>query len=135
MNLKSFNRIKAVILGLLIGGVSGYGLLAHGAVKGDQLPKASNGAVQILNSAATLVFTSSTQLTNRNAFALYNNGPNTIWCGWKSNVTSSTGFPVPASATLAVDLVAISASDANLYCIASTADQVSPADTRWIQVK
>lgn len=121
----------AVLVGLT---VACMGAMAFAATKGDPQPKATNGAVLVLNSAATQIFTSSTGMVGRNAFALYNNGPNTIWCGWKSNVTTATGFPVTAGGALSVDLVSLDAAQ-TLYCIASTADQVSPADTRWIQVK
>lgn len=108
---------------------------AIAATKGDQSSKASNGAVNVLSSAPTLVFTTSTLLRGRNSFAIYNNGPNTIWCGWSSAVATTTGFPVATLTMLSVDLVAMADVDANFYCLASTADQTSPANTRWIQVK
>ena len=117
--------------------VVALGLLVA-ATKGDT-PKASSGAVNVLlspsvdggSAAPTKVFTG---LSGRNAFAVYNNGPNTLWCGWVSNVTTATGFPVVAGGTLSVDVVwEIGGQD--FYCTAATADQASPANTRWIQVK
>lgn len=107
--------------------------LVHAATKGDPLPKATNGAIQVATASPTQMFPAPRFMPGRNAFSLYNNGPNTIWCGWTSAVTTATGFPVTAGGSLSVDLVT-NGSD-SLYCIASTALQVTPADTRWIQVK
>ena len=110
----------------------GASSIAFAATKGDGPAKATYGAVSVLNSAATKVFTG---MIGRNAFAIFNHGPNTIWCGWKSNVTTATGFPVIAEATLGIDLVYNGTGDTDFYCIASSADQATPLDTRWIQVK
>lgn len=107
-----------------------YSVLA--ATKGDVTPKAQNGAVAVTTAAAVKVFTG---MTGRNVFSIFNNGPNTIWCGFRSNVSNTTGYPVPASASLSIDLVFNAAGDADFYCRADTADQVNPLDTRWIQVK
>lgn len=107
-------------------------LAAYGATKGDLPSKVTFGAVQVLTASATKVFTG---MPGRNAFSLYNNGPNTLWCGNRSSVTTSTGFPVPAGASLSIDLAYHDSGDSDFYCIASTADQASPADTRWLQVK
>lgn len=107
-----------------------YSALA--ATKGDLPPKARNGAVQIATASPTKVFTG---LSGRNAFNIYNNGPNTLWCGFVSNVTNTTGYPVAAGASLGIDMAYHDIGDQDFYCIADTALQVSPADTRWIQVK
>ena len=76
--------------------------VAIGATKGDSTPKATNGAVSVLSTGATKVFTA---LLGRNALSVFNNGPNTIYCGWRSNVTTANGYPVPAAASLSVDLL------------------------------
>lgn len=102
------------------------------AVRGDTTPKATNGAVQILASAATQVFTG---MTGRNSYAIFNHGPNTIWCGFQNTVSNTTGFPVGPETSLNVDLVYNNSGDKDFYCRADTADQVSPLDSRWIQVK
>lgn len=106
--------------------------VALGATRGDTTPKATNGAVQILASAATQVFTG---MTGRNSYAIFNHGPNTIWCGYQNTVSNTTGFPVGPETSLNVDLVYNGSGDKDFYCRADTADQVSPLDSRWIQVK
>ena len=119
-----------VSLALLVGTV--YTLLpAEAAVKGDT-PKGTHGAVAVATAASTKVFTG---MIGRNAFAIYNNGPNTIWCGFSSVVTTATGFPVVSLGSLSIHVVYNGAGDKAFYCIASTALQVTPADTRWIQIK
>lgn len=105
--------------------------MVHSAPKGD-MPKARYGAVAVATASATLVFTA---MTGRNTFSLQNLGPNAIYCGYDSAVTTATGTQVASGAFLAVDLVANSTTDTAVYCIAASALQVSPADTRWMQVK
>lgn len=125
--MQTRHRITAFAIGVVLG-LAG---VVVAAPKGDPLPRASFGAVNIATATATKVFTG---LDSRNSFGVYNNGPNTIWCGWASNVTSNTGFPITAGSFLSVDVVwQIGGQD--FYCIASSADQTSPANTRWIQVK
>lgn len=106
---------------------------SYGAVKGDPTPKLTVGTVTVLSSAGTLVPTSN--LLGRNAISIFNNGPNTIWCSEKSTVTTSTGYPILANTQLGIDVVAQASSAPTIYCIASTADQVSPANTRVMEVK
>lgn len=115
--------------GLVVVGL--WGLFAFGATKGDR-PKARHGAVAVATASATKVFTA---MPGRNAFIIFNNGPNTEWCGFDSSVTNVTGFPVAAGASLSVDIVYQASGDPDFYCRADTALQVSPADTRWIQVQ
>jgi hypothetical protein len=115
------------------------------ATPGDQLPKARAGKVEVAaydggtvsadgGSTPTLI---ATGLIGRNALAIYNNGPATIWCGWTSTVTPLTGFPVASGSSLSVDVVYLSSTSSPLlYCVASNGrDQEAPANTRWIQVK
>ena len=131
----SKKRFETLVLTMLAVVMIVAGTMGYAATPGDKLPAASAGAVNILNSAATLVFSSSTVLRSRNAFAVYNHGPNTVWCGWKNNVSNTTGFPITAEATLSVDLVFNAGDTVNFYCISDSADQTSPLNTRWIQVK
>lgn len=128
--MKWYTRLTAALA--IIGLTIILGREARGATHGDMPDKGTFGAVQVINLNSTKVFTG---LLGRNAFAVFNNGPNTIWCGFRSSVTTSTGFPVPAATSLSVDLTYSGSGSVDLYCIASTADQSSPADTRWIQVK
>lgn len=128
MNLKIAKQLTMWAIGAVLFG----GLVVHSAPKGDSPSKAKHGAVQIATASATQVFTG---VPGRNAFAIYNNGPNTIWCGWTSAVTTATGFPVASGSALSIDITYENSGSPNFYCIASTALQVSPTDTRWIQVK
>lgn len=113
------------------------------ATKGDGPPKARSGASQIAaydagtfsqdgGAQPTKVFTA---LPGRNTFAIYNNGLATMYCSWSSNVTPSNGFPILAAGFLSVDITYNGSGDQDFYCIQTGADQFSPADTRWIQVK
>lgn len=115
---------------------------ADAATKGDPQPAASYGAVNVLTGSATKVPT--TTMSNRNAIGITNLGPNTIYCGWNTTVTTATGFPVIANASLSVDIVAVTqnakpgtvgAVAPQLYCIAASADQTSPSNTRYIEVR
>ncbi len=118
-------------------GVIGFGE-ATAATKGDQGPKANGGATQILvvdggtAITATKVFTG---IPGRNAFAVFNNGPQTIYCGWSTAVNEFTGFPVIAASSLSIDMVWNASGDKDFYCTTVTVNQASPLDTRWIQVK
>lgn len=106
---------------------------AHAAVRSDLPGQIFSGAVNVTTAAAVKVPTACSKA--RNALALYNNGPNTIWCGGTSAVTTSTGYPILAASQLGVDVACNADGSAALWCIASSADQVSPANTRYIEVK
>ena len=113
--------------------VLGLGWSAQAATPGADTPMANYGAVEV-GTAATAVPTS--VLTSRNAVSIVNLGPNDIFCGWTSAVTTLTGFPVSANGgTLSVD-VTYNATKASpkLYCITTVA-QLSPAKTRYMEVR
>src|SRR5689334_2095583 len=124
------NLLRTFLTVLAVGLV---GTATMAAVHGDNPAKFSVQAVNVLNNAATLVPTAN--LSSRNAISIFNNGPNTIWCGDKSSVTTSTGYPILAGTQLGIDLVAQGTTSPTIYCIASTADQSSPANTRVMEVK
>lgn len=105
-------------------------LMANAAPRGDT-PKSRYGAVDI-QTTATLVFTG---LLGRNSFSIQNKGPNSIYCGYDSVVTTATGTEVTTGSVLSVDLVFAGSGNQDVYCIAATANQASPANTRWMQVK
>ena len=96
-------------------------------VTGGVSPTSSSfaaGAVQVLTTA-TLI---SDGLTDRRALFVQNLGPNAIWLG-ASGVTTATGIKVePNGGTLTLPIQAGTA----IYAIASTANQASPADTRYM---
>lgn len=110
---------------------------AHAAPKGDGPSKATNGATDVAATATAMwtTGTGGTVLSGRNAFAIYNNGTQIIYCGWSSAVTTATGFPVGVNSSLSIDVVYNGTGDKMLYCINASGSQSSPANTRWIQVK
>lgn len=129
-------HLKTVaVVGGFVAVLAVVGILpADAAVPGDPMAKARSGAVNVLNSAATLV--PAIAMQGRNALSIYNAGPNTIYCGWTSGVTTSTGYPIPTLSALSIDITCGSPSNCpTLYCIANSADQTSPANTRYIEVK
>lgn len=104
---------------------------AYAAGPGVPDPRASYGAVNVSNASATLVPTNG--LVSRFGLMLFNNGPNTIWCGYNTSVTSDTGMKVGAGVALSID-VGLTAGT-KVYCIADTAAQVSPANTRYMEIR
>jgi len=61
---------------------------------------------------------------------IMNNGPNAITLGVDATVTTGNGFIVAAGTTQK-----FYPGDAAIFAIAATANQVSPADTRfWVEV-
>lgn len=132
------SAVVIAILGMLVIGAACFN--ASAATPGDRTPRGAYGAVNVLmddggTNVATLVF--STPLITRNAFAIANEGPNKIWCGWNKAVSSTTGFPVAAGASLSVDIVYNGSGDPALYCVTGTAavNQASPNNTRFLEVR
>lgn len=127
-------NVKSVVVYVAIAGMFVATMVkeATAATVGDQTPKMTNGAVAVATASATPI--PATCTPGVNSFSIFNNGPNTIWCGRTSGVTNTTGFPVCAGCSLNVDIVC-GAAAAKFYCRADTAIQVSPADTRYLEVK
>lgn len=98
-------------------------------------PKAAFGSVDVLASAATAIPTA--PLDGRYGIAIQNLGPNPIYCGWDSSVTTATGWQVAANGgVMSVDVSYNGSSGAKkLWCIAVTADQSGTADTRYWEVR
>jgi hypothetical protein len=111
-------------------------IAALAAPKGDVQPVAKHGAVQV-GVAATAV--PAAPLGARNAFQIQNLGPVDIYCGWGNTVTVATGTRVTASGgTQSIDVTFVGAgvNTPALYClVASGGAQVSPADTRYLEVR
>lgn len=113
---------------ILIAGVLVIALGAYAAVKQDGPAMGTYGAVAV-DVTATKVPTAASG--KRGSMLIFNNGPNAIYCGWDSSVATTTGMPIAASGgALAVDL----GPGPQLYCI-TTVLQVSPSNTRYIEVK
>lgn len=125
--------IQRSIVGVVMVMLAVLAVVAYAAPMGAKPMKATHGAVAI-QSTATAVWSSSTSLSDRNAFIIYNNGTQIIYCGWTSTVTTATGFPVGVGSSLSID-VTYASGDKLFYCINASGNQSSPADTRWIQVK
>lgn len=83
-------------------------------------------AVNVLASAATEIAGAS---YHRKSISVHNAGPNAIYLG-PSDVTTTTGYPVAAGASVTLNDFFI---PDVLYARAATADQVSPANTRVLQ--
>lgn len=80
-------------------------------------------AVAVSNVTPTLLVAAT---RHRQSIIVANAGPNAIYLG-PSNVTTATGFPIAAGASRDFPNTAI---PENLYAIAATAAQTTPADTR-----
>lgn len=83
-------------------------------------------AVQCLTASAKQLSGNDGITSDRKRVRITNLGPNTIFIGTSSAVTAANGYPVAAAAEREFRLD----SGQDLWGIASTADQSSPADTR-----
>jgi hypothetical protein len=82
-----------------------------------------NGAVQVNTTAAKVTLPAQTRRVT-----IQNLGPNAIYlAATAAKCTTALGLQVPATS----GLVTIDVATDELYAIAATALQVSPADTRW----
>lgn len=89
---------------------------------------AAFGAVQCSSTVPTLIG----ELDDRRALAVLNRGPNIIWlCPASEGCSSTTGWSVLPGGSFTLDVGNV----IEWYCLADTADQVSPADTRFVEVK
>lgn len=107
-------------------------MMMMAATRGDSPSIIDNGAVNVTTAAAIAVPTTCKKSTN--SFMIFNHGPNTIWCGGKSTVDNTTGTPVGPETSLTID-VTCDVNVARFWCRADTADQTSPLNTRYLQVK
>jgi L-ascorbate metabolism protein UlaG (beta-lactamase superfamily) len=108
-------------------------LTAYAAVRSDRPGQVFYGVVNVTTAAAVKVPTNCAR--DRNSLAVFNNGPNTIYCGGDSAVLTTTGFPIGAGSQLAIDVACNADGSAAIWCISATADQASPANTRVIEVR
>lgn len=111
-------------------------LAAYAAIKGDPSSGFKYGAVNVLNSAATAI----PGMGGANTVLIQNLGPNAIYCG-DSSVATTTGIQVPAlGGALSIDIVQLAGNNDTtirpiIYCLAATADQASPNNTRYMRVR
>lgn len=85
------------------------------------------GAVAVATASATLI----PDMVGRRTLFIQNLGPNEIYVGFDSSVTSSTGIKVAANGgALSLDVN----DNVHVYARAATALQSSPADTRYLAV-
>jgi hypothetical protein len=87
-------------------------------------------AVQLVTTSATKITSAFTQ--SRKNITIQNRGPDSIYCGFTAAQAASTvGYEVTSGSVLSMDLgLAIP-----VYCRATNANQVSPTDTRIIEVQ
>lgn len=106
------------------------------------MPGAQYGAVQLAANVAKTIPTG--PMSPRQAIAVQNLGPTDIYCAWNASVTTATGWKVAANGgTFSVDTdfnsnIGSTGNPATsgrnrMYCI-TTVLQVSPADTRWMEI-
>ena len=92
---------------------------------------------------ATAMFATSTSMTGRNTILIANpsGSSGTVFCGWSSTVSSTTGMPVVAGGSLSIDITCGAADTAancpRLYCTTGSAvvNQTTPNCNRWMQVR
>lgn len=87
---------------------------------------ATYGKVAVLASAATVIVPAAG--VEELAVSIQNRGPNSIYVGNDANVTTGTGTEIGSGKTLSYNRNP----NNGVWGIAITADQVSPADTRWL---
>lgn len=85
-------------------------------------------AIPVKTATATLL-TAGT--TDRKNITILNRGPNSIYIGFDSTVTTNTGYEIVSGGTFSADY----GDRATVYAIAATADQASPADTRVLETR
>jgi len=94
------------------------------------------GAAQVNTSATCFP---STPMTGRTGIEIQNLGTEAIYCGSDTSVTTSNGHQIPVNGTWGVGVSynpsLPQGAGAKICCIAPTTLQVSPADTRWTEVR
>jgi hypothetical protein len=96
------------------------------------MPSYGGGQIAVATTA-TAVPALYVGIAPRNGIGIMNLGPNDIFCGFTSTVTTLTGFPVKASGGYLGLTLGQNGSRGQVYCITSVL-QVAPADTRWVEV-
>lgn len=104
--------------------------VAYAGVQQASPPRMDYGEVLCLTTATLVPVTAGGNRTN---FSLANKGPNEIYFG-DANVTTGTGFPVPAGSMRSID-VGVSSTGPTIYCIAATAAQVTGSGTRYLGIR
>lgn len=122
----------ALVAVLWLVGVAATVRVGLAAVPGDSQPGLAYGPVNV---GVTATAIPAAPMGSRNALALVNLGPNTIYCGGDAAVTAATGFPIATGGVLGID-VGYDGQKVRpaIHCITSVL-QVSPLNTRWMEVK
>lgn len=106
--------------------------VAVAATPGDVHVQARWTAVQCNTTATALP---ASPMTGRNTLLVQNKGAGSIYVG-DVNVTAANGIEVIAGGSMSADLgYSISNALSKLYCIAPGGLQVTPADTRVLEVR
>jgi hypothetical protein len=90
---------------------------------------AAHGAFNVTQAAQKLPLNAAGALAAQ--LRLVNKGPNPVYIGHDATVTANTGFPVPSNNDLNPYFNEVM-SGVDFWVITVTADQVSPANLRWI---
>lgn len=115
--------------------VTGYLLTSTAGAADAVQPAGTYGAIQVTSPAAKCFPTSG--LNSRAGVLVTNLGPNTIYCGFDSSVTTATGTPVFTNEKFSIGISyrqGTTAGQVQICCITSVT-QVSPADTRYMEAR
>lgn len=117
--------------------VAGYMAMDSAEAADAVDPAGTYGAVQVTAAPASPRCFPTAGLNSRGGVLVANLGPNTIYCGFNSSVTTATGMPIATNEKLAIGISyrkGTSAGQVQICCI-STVLQVSPADTRYMEAR
>lgn len=106
------------------------GLFLMGAVRGDSPGVIQYGKVTV----SSLTPTAIPCATGQNAVNIQNRGPNSIYIG-DAKVATTTGTEIISGAQLAIDITCNVDGSSKIYALAATADQVDPANTRYLGIR
>lgn len=131
------NRPILAVAAVLGFSVAGY-LATSPADAADAVdPAGTYGAVQVPASPVSPICFPTTGLNSRAGVLVTNLGPNPIYCGFNSSVTTATGTPVFTNEKFGVGVsyrYGTTAGRVQICCI-TTVTQVSPADTRYMEAR
>ncbi len=108
---------------------------AHAAVRSDSPSWGYTATVNVLD-GGTRLFTCH---PGSNAFSVYNNGPNPIFIGFDSAVTTDSGYPIQSGSQIGIDMYCNADKSNAVYGTVGEASnvaiQAAPANTRIIEVR
>lgn len=121
--MKTYLAISLAVL-------SAWGV-AVAATPGDKIIAGRWTAVQCNTTATALP---ASPMSGRNTILVQNKGPGSIYVG-DENVTAANGTEVVSGGSMSADIGYVYLGPGKLYCIAPGGLQVTPADTRVLEVR